>query len=113
MTPRPGKGRHLGEFEFIVLAAVLRVGEEAYAVEIRRTIEESIDRKTAIGAVYATLDRLERKGYVTSHFGPPTPSRGGKAKRFFTVETKGVDALRTTLRNHLALAEGLDLVSTP
>ena len=107
------KGRHLGEFEFTVLAAVPRVGENAYAVEIRRMIQESVDRPVSMGAIYATLDRLQRKGYVTSRFGDPTPERGGKAKRYFKIEDSGLVALRTTLENHLTMVAGLGLEPAP
>ncbi len=103
------KGDHLGEFEFVVLAAVMRVGGGAYGVRIRQVIEESIDRRVSMGAVYATLDRLDRKGYVSSEFGDPTPERGGKAKRYFRVEASGAAALRRSLDDHQTMTEGLDL----
>jgi PadR family transcriptional regulator PadR len=88
-----GKGEYLGEFEQLILLALVRLGSNAYGMTIRREIEERAERSVAIGAVYATLDRLEEKGYVTSHFGEATPERGGRAKRFFTITTTGVHAL--------------------
>jgi PadR family transcriptional regulator, regulatory protein PadR len=88
-----GKEDYLGEFEQVVLLAVLRLGEGAYGMTIRREIEERAGRKTSIGAVYATLDRLEEKGYVTSERGEPTPERGGRAKRYFRVMPSGMYAL--------------------
>jgi DNA-binding PadR family transcriptional regulator len=85
---------YLGEFEQIVLLAVLRLGTDAYGMTIRREIEERAGRSTSIGAVYATLERLETKGYVTSARGEPTPERGGRAKRYYQVEPSGVQALQ-------------------
>src|SRR5262245_29782155 len=88
-----GKGEYLGEFEHLVLLALVRLGSHAYGMTIRRELAERAERNVAIGAVYATLDRLEEKGYVTSRFGEATPARGGRAKRFFTITTAGVQAL--------------------
>jgi len=87
------KGSHLGEFEQHVLAALLRLRDNAYGVTIRREIAERTGRDVAIGAVYATLDRLERKGFVSSRAGESTPERGGRAKRYFKVEAPGIRAL--------------------
>ncbi|WP_321475981.1 helix-turn-helix transcriptional regulator [uncultured Paludibaculum sp.] len=84
---------YLGEFEQIVLLAVLRLGDSAYGVPIRQEIEERAGRKVTIGALYATLDRLEAKAYVTSWFSEPTPERGGRSKRYFRVLPTGVEAL--------------------
>src|ERR1700761_8914364 len=92
-------GRHyLGEFEHIVLLALLRLEDRAYGVTVRQEIELRTQREVSIGAVYATLDRLESKGYVTSHLGDPTPERGGRSKRFFQVTSKGMAALNRTQR---------------
>jgi DNA-binding PadR family transcriptional regulator len=90
------KGDYLGEFEQIVLAALLRLGRNAYGMSVRREIEERTGRRVSIGAVYATLERLEAKGYVSSIAGEPTPERGGRAKRFFRIETDGQRALRNS-----------------
>ena len=84
---------HLGEFEQIVLLSVLRLGDEAYGVPIRREIELRAKRKVTIGALYATLDRLEAKGYLQSWFGDPTPQRGGRSKRYFKLLPAGEQAL--------------------
>lgn len=84
---------YLGEFEQIVLLAVLRLDDSAYGVPIRQEIEERAGRKVTIGALYATLDRLEAKAYVTSWFSEPTPERGGRSKRYFRVLPAGVEAL--------------------
>lgn len=70
----------LGEFEQIVLLAMLRLGKNAYGVPIRREIDKRTRRAAAIGALYRTLDRLEEKGYVASWFADPTPERGGRSR---------------------------------
>lgn len=101
---------YLGEFEHIVLLAVLRLDDEAYGVTIRREIEARTKREVSIGAIYATLDRLEAKGYVRSRVGDPTPERGGRSKRFFRVTAQGVSAVSRTHRALRSLAQGLDLL---
>ncbi len=88
-----GKGNYLGEFEQIVLLAVLRLGKNAYGVTILEEIERRTGRSVMIGAVYATLDRLEIKRHISSRVGDPTPERGGRAKRFFKVTAQGSAAL--------------------
>ena len=88
------KGEHLGEFEHIVLLTILRLGEGAYGATIRAEIERVTERSPAIGTVHATLDRLEKKGLISSWTGAPTAERGGKAKRHVKVEAAGVSALR-------------------
>lgn len=106
------KGSHLGEFEFLVLAALLQSGDESYGVEVRRTIESTIDRELSMGAVYSTLDRLERKGHVASRFGDPTPERGGKAKRYFRVTASGRKALEKSVQERALMTRGLELGGT-
>jgi PadR family transcriptional regulator PadR len=88
--------QHLGEFEHIVLLAVLRLAENAYGVPIRHEIEKRADRKVTVGALYSTLDRLEAKGYVSSWFADPTGERGGRSRRYFRVEPPGIEALALT-----------------
>lgn len=105
------KGRdYLGEFEHIVLLAVLRLDDEAYGVTVRREIEERTKREVSIGAIYATLDRLEAKGYVRSRAGDPTAERGGRSKRFFRVTAQGVSAINRTHSALRSLTEGLELL---
>ena len=101
---------YLGEFEHIVILALLRLGDRAYGVTARQEIEERIKREVSIGAIYATLDRLEAKGYVKSELGDPTPERGGRSKRFFRVSAKGVAAVNRTQRALQGMSEGLRLV---
>lgn len=106
-----GRG-FLGEFEHIVLLAVLRLNDQAYGVTVRREIEARTKREVSIGAIYATLDRLEAKGYVQSRAGDPTPERGGRSKRFFRVTAQGVSAVNRTHRALKRLTEGLELVGS-
>ena len=101
---------YLGEFEHIVLLAVLRLDDEAYGVTVRREIEARTKREVSIGAIYATLDRLEAKGYVRSRAGEPTPERGGRSKRYFRVTAQGVSAVNRTHRALSSLTEGLELL---
>jgi len=101
---------YLGEFEHVVLLALLRLDERAYGVTVRGEIQARIKREVSIGAVYATLDRLQTKGYVKSFHGDPTPERGGRSKRFFRVTAKGMAAVSRTHRALDMMTEGLDLV---
>jgi len=103
---------YLGEFEHIVLLALLRLEDQAYGVTVRQEIELRTKREVSIGAVYATLDRLERKGYVKSQLGDPTPERGGRSKRFFRVTAKGLAAVDRTRQAIQKMNEGLDLVGS-
>lgn len=103
------KGDFLGEFEHIVLLSVLRLGDGAHSALIRSEIEHVTGRSPAIGAVHATLERLERKGYVSSWLGEPTAERGGKAKRHFKVKADGVSALKQARATLDKLHAGLSL----
>jgi DNA-binding PadR family transcriptional regulator len=105
-----GKGDYLGEFEQIVLLAVLRLGKNAYGVTIWEEIEQRAGRPVMIGAVYATLDRLEAKRYISSKVGDPTPERGGRAKRFFKITAQGSAALRQSRDILASMWAGLDPV---
>jgi len=99
----------LGQFEQIVLTAVLSLGENAYGVTIREEIIARTEREPSPGALYVTLDRLEEKGLVRSQFGDPTPQRGGRAKRFFSVSAKGVESVARAQRSYQRLLQGLKL----
>jgi PadR family transcriptional regulator, regulatory protein PadR len=103
-----GKGDYLGEFEQIVLLAVLRLGKNAYGVTIWEEIEKRTGRPAMIGAVYATLDRLEAKGCISSKVGDPTPERGGRAKRFFRITAQGARALKRSREILASMWAGLD-----
>jgi DNA-binding PadR family transcriptional regulator len=101
----------VGKLELMVLLALLRVGHDAYGVPIAEEIQE-LGGKVSIGSVYAALDRLERKGYVSSSLGDPSPERGGRAKKYFHVTAKGMrevhDSQRvlTNLWRNLAVPKG-------
>ena len=97
----------LGNFELMVLLAVLRVGDDAYGVPIGRELEESSGKDVLLGSVYAALDRLEAKGLVSSRLGDPTPERGGRAKKYFKVTAKGVREVRDAQRTLVRLWRGL------
>ena len=84
----------LGEFEQIVLLAIARLGESGYGVSIRQELEHRTGRSVALGSVYAAVDRMERKGYLRSDVGDPTPVRGGRAKRYYALTPTGAEALR-------------------
>jgi DNA-binding PadR family transcriptional regulator len=99
------RGELLGSLEHIVLLALLRVEGSGHGMIVRREIEHRTGRDVSIGAVYATLERLETKGYVSSSTGAPTPERGGRAKRIFRLEPAGKRALQVshqTLHNMTA-----------
>jgi len=100
----------LGEFEQVVLLSVLRLGDEAYAVAIGEEILRCTGRGVSRGSIYITLDRLETKGYLKSRLADPTPERGGRAKRFYTLRPRAVDALKECRRQLVALWRGLDSV---
>lgn len=97
----------LGGFELLVLSALISLGDEAYGVPISDAIEASSKRSVAIGSVYITLDRLERKGLVSSRLGEPTAERGGRAKTYFTITGKGLRAVRQARRTLVTLWSGV------
>ena len=97
----------MGEFEQLVLLAILRRGDDAYGMEIREEIEARTGREVSYGAVYTALDRLERKGFVSFRLGVSTPERGGRARKYFGVEPAGREALRATRHALAVMWEGL------
>jgi len=101
------RGDLLGSLELIVLLAVARLGSDAYGVTVRREIEKRTGRNVSIGAVYATLERLRTKGYVSSSLGEPTAERGGRAKRLFQIESDGERALAVSQDAIRRMATGL------
>jgi DNA-binding PadR family transcriptional regulator len=101
--------RHnLGEFEQLVLLTLMRLGEYAYGAGIRAEILERTGRSITPGAIYPTLDRLEQRGLVTSHWGEPTSERGGRAKRHFALTRAGVAEIRRAWQHTAALARGFE-----
>jgi PadR family transcriptional regulator PadR len=101
----------LGEFEQMVLLAILRTGNNAYAVPIRSEIEERAGRGVSRGALYTTLERLEAKGFVESSMGGPTPERGGRSRRTYEVAALGLEALENSRAAMASLWQGLDSVT--
>ncbi|MEO6804671.1 MAG: helix-turn-helix transcriptional regulator [Edaphobacter sp.] len=99
----------LGEFEQIVLLAVLRLGNGAYGVSIREEILKCTGRQATPGALYTTLDRLENKSMLTSLMGEPTAQRGGRAKRYFKVTKTGTAAVERAQNAYRRLLDGLKL----
>lgn len=97
----------LGNLELLVLLAVLRLDDGAYAVAVRDEIAQRTQSDPSRGAVSVTLDRLDRKGLLQSRMGEPTAERGGKAKRLYTLAAPGRQALRTTLQGTQAMLQGL------
>ena len=102
-----GERSFLGEFEHLVLATALRL-ESGYGAELMRDLEERTGRQVQGGALYVTLDRLERKGYLVSRMGTPDPERGGRPKRFVEVTQEGVRALAEQREALLRVWEGLE-----
>jgi DNA-binding PadR family transcriptional regulator len=99
----------MGEFEQLVLLAILRLGNEAYGMEVREEIEKRTGREVSYGAVYTTLDRLEHKGYVAHRMGEATAARGGRAKKYFRALPEGREALRTTQQALTVMWKGVRL----
>jgi DNA-binding PadR family transcriptional regulator len=98
---------HLGNFELMVLLALMRLKDEAYGLPILEEIQERIGRHVAAGSVYAALGRLEEKGFVTSRLGEPTAERGGTAKRFFRVTATGGREVQGVRRELVSLWHGI------
>jgi PadR family transcriptional regulator PadR len=101
------KGDYLGNFELLLLLVLMRLGEGAYGVTIAKELEEQTGREVVIASVYATLDRLQERGLVTSSLGDPTPERGGRAKRYFRISGAGIREVRETRRSLMTLWKGL------
>ena len=103
MPPRS----YLGEMELMVLLAVLRLGDEAYGAPISKELMMIAKRDVSLGSIYAALERLERKGFVSSSLGEPTSERGGRAKTYFAVTRNGMRAMNRTRRALTGLWEGV------
>ena len=102
-----GDPLYLGEFELIVLLAVLRLGDQAYGVTIQTELERETSRQLTVGAIYKTLGRLQQKGYVSVRIGDPTPQRGGRRKKYYRVESLGSRALKQSVADLRRLTRGL------
>ena len=101
---------HLGDFEQLILLALLRLGDQAYGVAIRREIQDRTDRSISIGALYTTLQRMEGKGLVRSAIGEPTPERGGRRKKYYSLETSGSRALAGAYRAWRGMTRDLESI---
>jgi PadR family transcriptional regulator, regulatory protein PadR len=101
------RGELLGSLEHIILLALVRLDGGAHGMIVRREIEERTGRNISIGAVYATLERLEAKGYISSFTGEPTPERGGRARRLFRVDAAGKEALQISEQTIRSMTAGL------
>ena len=100
--------RALGEFEQMVLLAVVRLGDDAYGVTIRKEIERQTGREIFVGAVYTALSRLQKQGCVSSSVGEPTAKRGGRRKKFYALEPRGEAALSRTLEAYRSMTRGIE-----
>jgi DNA-binding PadR family transcriptional regulator len=103
------KGDYLGEFELVVMLALARLSGEGYGMSIYDEILQITKRDVSIPAVYVTLTRLRKKGYVSSHLGEPTHERGGRAKKFFRIDPEGAEALKRSREMLDSLWDGVKL----
>ena len=101
------KGDYLENFDLMLLLALLRLGADAYGVAIAQELEEQTGREVVVASVYATLERLQERGLVTSSLGDSTPERGGRAKRYFRITTAGISEIRDARRSLMSLWKGL------
>jgi len=99
---------YLGELEQLILLAILQLGDDAYAVPVRALLESKARRSLSRGALYTSLERLEAKGLLDSRMSEPLAIRGGRARRYFTVNRRGVQALRAAHAAVAGLTEGLE-----
>ena len=105
------KGKYLGEFEQLVMLAVLRLGNEAYGMTVRRELEATALRLVTIGSVYGTLERLEEKGLMSSWRGEPDAVQGGRSRRYFRVEREGEAALSEARDRMGRMWEGVEVAT--
>jgi DNA-binding PadR family transcriptional regulator len=103
---------NLGEFEQLILLAILRLGDAAYGVTIRAELAKRAERNIAPGAMYTALERLEAKGLIKSRMSDPTPQRGGRARRYVSVTASGRQALTRARLAYDRMLDGLELART-
>jgi len=101
------KGEYLGNFDLMLLLALMRLGDDAYGVTIARELEDQTGREVVVASVYATLDRLQERRLVASRLGDATPERGGRAKRYFRITGAGLREVRDARRSLMNLWSGL------
>ena len=102
------RGKMLGAFEEAVLLSLVHLGPDAYGMRVRRLLAERLERDVSIGAVYATLERLQAKDYVEASDGEGTEARGGRGRRFFSLSAAGADALLEARRIRLSTWEDIE-----
>ncbi len=107
------RGDYLGEFELVVLLGLARLEPEAYGVTIFEEIHRVTGRDLTLPAVYVTLSRLGRKGYVASRTGEPSDERGGRAKKYYRLTDQGLEALQASRAMLSRLTQGLRLGAAP
>jgi PadR family transcriptional regulator PadR len=100
-------GDYLGEFEQLLMLAVLRLGDDAHGLTVRDLLRERAGRTVSFGAIYATIRRLEEKGLMRSTLGDPEPVRGGRARKQLELTPRGRSALRDAQRAFGRMAEGI------
>ena len=105
------KEKFLGEFEQFILLSILKLSDNAYGSAIRQLLAEAVRRDVTIGALYTTLERLEKKGLITSKVGEVTPERGGRAKKYFKLTAQGQKALKRSKEALINMWQGLSLFS--
>ena len=97
-----------GEFELLVMLAILRLGDDAYGVTVREELEAETSRTLTLGAVYKTLGRLEGKGYLHTRMAPPTRERGGRRKKLYGLTSAGLEVARRSLSDLRRMTKGLE-----
>jgi DNA-binding PadR family transcriptional regulator len=103
------KGEFLGEFEILVLAALQRLGDDAYAVTIKHDIEQRAKRPASLGAIHAAIERLSDKGFVALRMSDPLPVQGGRARKYARISAAGRRALRESTAAVARMIDGLEL----
>lgn len=108
MTPARAPDTSLGEFEQLILLALVRLRDDAYGATVHQEVQKRTRRPISISAVYTTLDRLEAKGLLESHIGTPTPQRGGRRRQYFRLLPLGADALSQSYRIFREMTRGIE-----
>lgn len=103
------KGDFLGEFEVLVLAALQRLGDDAYAVTVKESIESRAERPASLGSIHAALNRLADKGFVVFRISDPLPLPGGRSRKYSRITPAGIRALRRSTTSLARMIEGLEL----
>ncbi|MGD8278582.1 MAG: helix-turn-helix transcriptional regulator [Gemmatimonadota bacterium] len=105
--------RALGGFEQLILLAILRLGDDTHGVAIRREIEARTGKEASTGALYTTLERLEARGLVAARLGDPTPVRGGRRKKLYSLKATGMAAIRESYDAFASMVQGVEAKLIP